>query len=225
MRKLIAVLGLALILIAFASPASAAPRSSQLPLGRVTIAGGTYWWANGVTFARLYARSTPLRIVLSAVRNCRKIGFYGFISTSRGAGVVGWAPTSLRGCLPVIGGGPGFAGCLQAMRTPYPDPYGLSGLSFGRRYVLIAATSATTCRDLSTQIPGGIWANTTQAFNGLPGGSLTVIKCQAQAADGLWDFVAPYTNRLPASKYGVWIPDQYVATNVARWAGVPSCWG
>jgi hypothetical protein len=111
------------------------------------------------------------------------------------------------------------------MRTPYPDPYGLSGLSFVRNYVLIAATSDTTCRDLSTQLPGGIWARTTRTFNGLAGGSLTVIKCQTQTTQGLWDFVAPYTSRLPASKYGVWIPDRYVDTHVARWSGVPSCYG
>jgi hypothetical protein len=225
-RKLVAILGLALVMAAFASPASAAPsRSSQLlPGGRVTIAGGTYWWANGLTFARLVAlNSPPLRAALSVIRACPRIHLYGFLSTSRGAGVVGWWPSDLRGCLEVSGGGPGSQGCVQIERTPYPDPYGLSGLSLRRTWVFIAASSDRTCTDLSTQVPGGIWARTTQPFNGLQAGSLIVIKCQGYASDGLWDFVAPYT-RLPASKWGVWIPDRYVDTHIGRWDGVPSCW-
>ena len=211
--------------MAVTSTAAAAPsRPQQLPVGTVNIAGGTYAWFDGAAFLRHYARVPWLQTVLQVVRACPSVKLYGFISLTRGAGVVGRAPSSLSGCLPVQGGGPGAAsGCLQAMLTPYPDPYGLSGLRLSRSYVLIAATSDTTCRDLSTQVPGGIWAYTNRAYNGLPAGSLRVIKCQDWDGTRWWDFVAPYSS-LPASKRGaVWIPDKYVNTRVSRWKGVPSC--
>jgi hypothetical protein len=216
---------LAVALCGFAAMASAAPTRPQpiLPVGTVNIYGGTYWWFDGLAFAQRYAGISWLRTVVSVVRLCRNVRLYGFISLTRGAGVVGRAPTDLRGCLPVIGGGDA-AGCFQAMRTPYPDPYGLSGLQLTRTYVLIAATSDNACRDLSTQVPGGIWTTTNTTFNGLPAGSVRVIKCQQRTTRGWWDFVAPYSSSLPASKRSaVWIPDDYVDTQYSRWNGVPSC--
>jgi hypothetical protein len=51
-----------------------------------------------------------------------------------------------------------------------------------------------------------------------------VIKCQQWTGQGWWDFVAPYSNRLPASKRSaVWIPDRYVNTRIDRWVNVPLC--
>jgi hypothetical protein len=226
MRKLVALVAVALVVTAFAGTASTAAKTDFSPgFGVVKIAGGTYGWANGVTFLARYAKTPSLKLVVGVIRACPGVKFYGFLSFTRGAGVVGWLPTSLRACLPVVGGGPGAPGCFQAMKTPYPDPDGLSGLTFFRWWVLVAATSDTTCRDLSTQVKGGIWTTTNATVGGLPAGSVTVIRCQQQTNQGLWDFVAPYTSSLPASKWGLWIADGNVNTKYARWYGVPSCWG
>jgi hypothetical protein len=223
MRKVIGLVTIVAVIVCLAGSAPAAARSQQLPVGTVNIAGGTYAWFDGLAFARRYAGAPWLRTVLSVVRACPNVKLHGFISLTRGAGVVGRAPTSLSGCLPVLGGGPAN-GCFQAMRTPYPDPYGLSGLALTRSYVLIAATSDTTCRDLSTQVPGGIWARTNTTFNGLAAGSVRVIKCQLWDGRRWWDFLAPYSSSLPASKRSaIWIPDQYVNTHVSWWRTVPSC--
>jgi hypothetical protein len=225
MAKVIGLVTIVAVTLGLAGTATATTnRPQQLPVGTVNIAGGTYAWFDGLAFARRYAGTPWLRTVLSVVRACPNVKLHGFISFTRGAGVVGRAPTSLSGCLPVVGGGPGASGCFQAMRTPYPDPYGLSGLALGRSYVLIAATSDKTCRDLSTQVPGGIWATTNTTYNGLAAGSLRVIKCQEWDGQRWWDFVAPYSSRLPASKRSaMWIPDDYVNTHVSRWRNVPSC--
>jgi hypothetical protein len=225
MRKVIGLIIIAVAMYGLVGMAAAAPtKPQQLPAGTVNIAGGTYFWFDGLAFARRYAGTPWLRSVLSVVRLCPNVKLHGFFSFTRGAGVVGRAPRDLSGCRPVVGGGAGASGCLQAMRTPYPDPYGLSGLRLTRTFVLIAATSDKTCRDLSTQVPGGIWATTNASFNGLPAGSLTVIKCQERTTQGWWDFVAPYSSKLPASKRSaVWIPDRYMNTQYSRWNGVPLC--
>jgi hypothetical protein len=207
--------------------ASAAARPQQLPAGVVTIAGGHYGWFDGLSFARRYAGETWLGPVLAVVQKCPSVKLYGFISLTRGAGIVGRAPSNLLGCLSVTGGGPGAGatdGCAQAMLTPYPDPYRVSGLQLSRSYVLLVATSDTTCRDLATQLPGGIWARTTRSYNGVAANSLRVIKCQQWDGRRWWDFVATYSDRVPASKpSAVWIPDAYMNTTISRWNGVPSC--
>jgi hypothetical protein len=153
MRKLIGLVTVVSATLCLVGAAPGATRPEQLPLGTVNIAGTTYAWFDGLAFARRYAPTPALRTIVAVARACRNFTVYGFISL-RGAGIVGRAPTSLAGCLPVVGGGPGAAGCLQAKRTPYPDPYGLSRLQLSRDYVLIAATTDRTCRDLSTQVPG-----------------------------------------------------------------------
>jgi hypothetical protein len=202
-------------------PAPARP--AQLPFGYVNIYGGSYAWFDGLTFARKYANVGAFRVALSAVRLCPGVKLYGYVG-SRGAGIVGRSPSNLQGCLAVQGGGPS-AGCAQAKLTPYPDPYGLSGLSLSRSYVLLIATSDSTCRDLSTQLPGGIWASINRASStGVPAGSVRVIKCQQWDGQEWWDFMAPYSSKLPASKRtAFWIRDRYVNTRYARWNGIPTC--
>jgi hypothetical protein len=175
------------------------------------------------------ARTGSVKYILKLANLCRGANAY-FFASKKGGGVVAWLPTKLSGCFDVAGrsaGGPSGSPCVQAFTTPaQQDPtravsqYGVAGSTYR---VLIAATSDFVCRDLSTQIPGGVWARTRIALTGLAAGSALLIKCQKQTARGVVDYLAPPT-AIPGSKPAWWVYDQYVAGGY-RFAGVPSCYG
>jgi hypothetical protein len=53
-----------------------------------------------------------------------------------------------------------------------------------------------------------------------------LVKCQNSTSQGLLDYIAPYSDSIPASKPAFWLHDYYVATGIeSRLAGVPSCSG
>jgi hypothetical protein len=197
----------------------------------VTIGGRHYVTGNVVSLASRLVNTTDIRFVLSAIQSCRGFQVRVFVSTS-GVGITAYVPLSFTGCFGTTGGGPGGqvgGPCLQAFQTPQvPDPTGVAGIPGGqtRYYVLFAGTNSTVCADISTQVPGGVWARTTASVPGLPAGSVALVKCQFPSREGLFDYLAPPKSSLPASKPTYWLNDYYFdsgATN--RLTGVPACYG
>src|SRR4051794_29653696 len=199
---------------ASARPASPSPVAPvQASFGTVAINGGFYGWANALSVGQRYVPSVPVRALLAIAQKCRNVTFFGFVSLRRGGGVAGSFPASLEGCLPVTGGGPGAAGCLQALRATTSA------------WVLIAATTDIACRDLSTQVPGGSFVRVVRAFNGVPVGNVMQVACQELTTQRvLWDFVVPPSSqRPPLSRAGVFIPHSYTVSNFQRSRFVPAC--
>lgn len=220
------------------APALASPRGAEVGahaslfgVETVTIGGTRYWTGDLVSLGRRLSRGTAIRYVLSAISACRGAAAFGFVSISnRQFGVVAWIPASAAGCIGVSGGGPQSAGgtCLQGFSTPaYPDPTGVAGIPgpVPRHYVLFAGTGGTICQDISTQVPGGVWARTTASISGLAAGSRVLIKCQYSSRGALADYVTGYRPKLPASKPTFAIFDAHVATGATRLRNVPSCFG
>jgi hypothetical protein len=223
MSKRLALPALVTVCLALGGSEGAVAQSS---FGSVTIGNSAYLTGSVLEIASRIPRTTAVRFALTAIRSCQSARAYGFVSTQRVAGgVVGWVPANLSGCFGVAGGGPGSSACLRAYRTPrQPDPTGVSGgRSLPSYYVLFAATSPQTCADLSTQVPGGVWARLSVAAGGLSRGSVIVVKCQRNTTGGLFDYVAPYSTALPASKRAFWVADRNVATGGDRLPGVPTC--
>lgn len=192
----------------------------------VHIEGTTYVAGDIGRIGGYVTRTSAVKYVLKLASLCKNAKAYFFAST-KGGGVVAWLPTSLSGCFGVIGGGASTSPCAQEFRTPADqDPtraVSPGGVAAPTYHVFIAGTSELACRDLSTQVPGGIWARTKVAFAGLPAGSALLIKCQMQTPQGLVDNLAPQT-ALPRSKSEWFVSDSYV-TGGFLFAGVPSCSG
>jgi len=223
--------GLLALLIATVVTVPAPPRAEASPLSFVTIGGRHYLTGNVLSLANRLVKTTDMRFVLDAIEQCRGVQVRGFVSTA-GFGLTAYLPASISGCIETANGGPGGGvggPCLQGFETPeFPDPTGVAGLPGGERryYVMFAASNATVCQDISTQVPGGVWAATTATIPGLPAGSVTLVKCQLYASGTIWDYLAPPASSLPASKSTYWLNDYYFDTGVnGRLAGVPSCSG
>jgi hypothetical protein len=218
-----------------ASLAWALPQTvSASPLGFVTIGGRHYATGNVKTLASRLARTTDFGYVLAVIARCRSIQSQVFAGSS-GVGLTAYLTLSSDFCLSSPNGGPEGGGplggpCLQVFKTPEdPDPQGAKGLLGGepRSYVLFAGTGATVCQDISTQVPGGVWARTGASVPGLPAGSVALVKCQAETSGGLTDYLAPPASSLPHSKPTYWLNDYYFesGTTAGRLPGVPSCYG
>jgi hypothetical protein len=221
-------LACALVTVAAVLACAAAPAAAQT----ITIGGRTYFTADALSLAAKLPLNPGVRAVLGIVRSCRGVQAYGFLSANGyGGGVAAWAPRNLLGCLEVSGGGPATGSrnpCLQAGRTPADqDPAGVANRPpTTRSYVAFAATSATACADISTQVPGGVWGQTTRAIPGLASGSVMLVKCQSETSQGLLDYLAEFRSRVPASKATFTLSDAYVGTGITRpLANVPSCSG
>jgi hypothetical protein len=198
----------------------------QFPVRSVKINNTRYVAGSVPSLMRRVIPYPSVKFALSLLSQCRSAKVWAFVSTG-GLGVVGWVPEKIWQCVQTAGGGPSRSWCLQTRRTPaVQDPGGVRGPPqwSPRYYVLIAATNAATCSDLSTQAPGGVWGRTTTAVAGLPAGTIMLIKCQRTAPGGLVDYVAPAT-QLPSSKpaYWVWDANMYPAQPHVR-SGVPQCW-
>lgn len=208
-------------------------RADASPVSLVNIGGRHYVTGNVATLANRLVRTTDLSIVLLALERCRGLQGRVFVSTSgQGIGLTAYGPLNLAGCVQTPNGGPGGGvggPCLQSFRTPeYPDPVGAAGLPGGepRYFVAFAGTRATVCEDISTQVPGGVYARTTATIPGLPAGSVLPVKCQFTAANGLFDYLAPPAKSLPSSKATYLINDYYFETGVTgALEGVPACFG
>jgi hypothetical protein len=209
-----------------APPSPSARAAALWPVKVVTVNGTAYAAGDVVTFAQRITKTTSIRIVLNLIKACRNAGAWGFIS-SRGAGIVAWAPTRLGRCWGPMGGGPAFSPCLQGFTTPAtPDPLGLGRGGFPQYRVLIAATNTATCADMSTQVPGGVWGRTGVAFRGYPAGSPMMVTCQYTDAQGyLRDYVATGVQTVPRSRAALWFYDAYFETGGDRMDGVPGCSG
>jgi hypothetical protein len=236
-----AVLALTVALAAAGLSAVAAASPSESPgqdasahvslfgLGAVQINGTTYGYGDVGKISGYIVRTGAVNYVLKIASLCRGARAYFLWSPHTGGGVVAWLPTYLSGCLSVAGGGPSGASspCAQAYTTPtQQDPFRVIsqfGLTVQPYRVFIAATSGATCRDLSTQVPGGIWARTRVALSGVATGSPLLIKCQQSTPRGVVDYLAPQTS-LPGSKSTWWVYDYWVAGNL-RFAHVPDCYG
>lgn len=216
----------AVALCAATATAWSEPADAHAPFSRVTIGDATYRTANALSVAALLPLNPSIRTVLRVARACRGVEAHAFLGR-RGAGIAAWVPDSLAGCLGVSGGGPTGSACLQSFRTPADqDPADLTNVATRRSLVMFAATGPEACADISTQVPGGVWGQTTVAVPGLPVDSLMLVKCQLQTGQGLVDYVAEYRPRVPASKAAFWIPDAWVNTSIlTRLDGVPSCSG
>jgi hypothetical protein len=210
--------------------AAAQPQQSQAsPVSVVNIGGHRYLTGDLKVLGSRFVKTTSIRFVLAAISQCRGVQVRGFVSTS-GFGITASMPTSLAGCIETSGGGPGGGGpCVQGFKTPQiPDPTGVAGVPAPttRHYVMFAGSGSTVCRDISTQVPGGVWAQTGISVPGLPAGSVALVKCQLPTAEGIYDYLASYTPSLPASKSTYWFDDYYFDTGVTgRLAGVPACSG
>jgi hypothetical protein len=194
---------------------------------RITIGNASYLAGSVPAVVGGIVKTPSVKTVLALIRACPRAQSWGFVST-RGAGVVAWVPDSIFRCFGVTGGGPLNSPCLQKFHTPLrPNPTRIPGVPASIRYfVLIAATSTATCADLSTQVPGGVWARTTATVGSVPRGTLEVVKCQVATTSGLVDFVAPFSRSLPVSKPGAFaIFDRFVGTGADRLDGVPRCNG
>jgi hypothetical protein len=199
-----------------AASRSGAPvaRSALLPVGRVHINSTNYAWGSVKRIASYVRNVTWVQAVVRLANLCPNAQAYFFISGA-GIGAVGWLPARLSGCIGgggVEGGGPSGSPCAQAQRTP--NGY----------YVVVAASNPTVCRDLTTQVPGGVLTQTSAALAGLPARSSVYIKCQMQLPLGLVDYVTRPAQSFPSSKTAWWVYDAYVVSGY-RWLGVPSCWG
>lgn len=218
--------------LVIASLVGVLPQTAQAsPLSFVNIGGRHYLTGNVEALANRLVKTTDIRFVLAAVERCRGIQVRGFVSTG-GVGLTAYLPASLSGCVETPNGGPGGGvggPCLQGFATPrIPDPTGVAHLPATplRYYVMFAGTGSTVCEDISTQVPGGVWAQTTTPISGLPAGSVALVKCQASTSNGLLDYLAQWTSSLPASKMTYWINDYYFATGATqRLTGVPACYG
>jgi hypothetical protein len=231
----LAAAGLSAVATASASESprhDAAAHASLFGLGTVNINGTTYGYGDVGKVSSYFVRTGPVNYVLKIASLCRGARAYFLWSPRTGGGVVAWLPTYLSGCLGVAGGGPGGPGgasspCAQAYTTPtQQDPFRVIsqfGITVQPYRVFIAATTGATCRDLSTQVPGGIWARTRVALSGVATGSPLLIKCQQSTPRGVVDYLAPQTS-LPGSKSTWWVYDYYVAGNL-RFERVPDCYG
>ncbi|HEY2715973.1 MAG TPA: hypothetical protein VGI73_07120 [Solirubrobacterales bacterium] len=226
------MLVLLLLLVSAGWPAFAAPKDAKAsPLSVVNIGGRTYLTGNLATLANRLVKTPAMRFILVAVEQCRGAQVRGFVGRS-GVGLTAYFPLSIAGCFESPNGGPGGGPggpCLQGFETPLsPDPTGVAGLPGGqpRSYVMFAGSSARVCEDISTQVPGGVWARTGASIPGLPAGSLALVKCQLATASALWDYLGQPTQTLPASKATYWLNDYYFQSgSTERLAGVPSCLG
>jgi hypothetical protein len=54
-------------------------------------------------------------------------------------------------------------------------------------------------------------------------GNPALVKCQRSTDQGLYDYIAPYSAKLPASKSSAWIQDRFVQDGADHLANVPSC--
>jgi hypothetical protein len=181
--------------------------------------------------ANRLVKTPAMRFIMVVVEQCPGVQLRGFIGRN-GFGLTASFPLSYSGCLETPYGGPGESlegPCVQGFDTPLiPDPTGAAGLPGGRpRYhVMFAGTSAKVCEDISTQVPGGVWARTGASIPGLPAGSLALVKCQLNTTSGLWDYLGQPTRTLPASKATWWLDDDYFQSgSTETLAGVPSCLG
>jgi hypothetical protein len=226
--RLLITWALALGLAAFCLAAAQSPQSQASPVSVVNIGGHRYLTGDLEALGSRFVKTTSIRFVLAAISRCQGVQLRGFVSTS-GVGITAYLPTSLAGCIGTSGGGPGGAGpCVQGFKTPrYPDPTGVAGVTTQiRYYVMFAGSGSTVCRDVSTQVPGGVWARTGASVPGLPAGSVALVKCQLPTSKGIYDYLASYTSGLPASKSTYWLHDYYFKTGVTgRLAGVPACSG
>jgi hypothetical protein len=228
-RRLLVKQGLALGLVAVCLASAQPHQSKASPLSVVNIGGRNYLTGDLKLLASRLVKTTSIRFVLTAISRCRGVQVRGFVSTS-GFGLTAYLPTSLAGCVETPRGGPGGGGpCVQGFKTPqFPDPTGVAGVTGrpARHYVMFAASGSTVCQDISTQVPGGVWARTGTSVPGLPAGSVALVKCQLPTSEGLYDYLAPTATALPASKPTYWIHDYYFESGATRrLAGVPACSG
>jgi hypothetical protein len=214
-----------------ASPPENTAKTSLFGLQYVRIGGTSYFAGDIAKIAGYVSRTSAVKYVLNVASQCKAARAFFFASTA-GGGAVAWLPTNLTACLGVVGGGPGaapaFSPCAQAFNTPVDqDPRRLvsgRGIVGTRFYVVIAGTSERVCRDLSTQVPGGIWTRARVSFPGLSAGSAALIKCQGPTSGGLADELATYSATLPSPKAPWWVYDRSVVSGY-RWRGVPACGG
>jgi hypothetical protein len=165
-------------------------------------------------------------VVQYLLSKCANVRSSGFITTSKpaNAGLTLVIPATPGGCLTeVVGGGPGSEDPLDPGRQAC---FQLVLTNDRANYVLIAATASVTCADLSTQVPGGLAAVTTRAIDGLPKGSSIVIKCQTFFKGAWIDYVARYSDVLPATKQ-TWFIDDYSVDTAGkdRIDSIPLCQG
>jgi hypothetical protein len=194
-----------------AATEQAARAAALLPVGRVRINTTSYAWGSAKRIASYVRNVYWVQTVVRLANLCPNAQAYFFISRN-GLGAVGWIPASVRQCVGVEGGGPSSSPCAQARATP--NGY----------YVVIAGSNPGICRDLSTQVPGGVLTKTRTALSGLPAGSTVRIKCQIQQPLGLADYITRPATSFPGSKTAWWVYDTSVFSG-SRWSGVPSCWG
>lgn len=219
-----------LLALAAACPLVTAPATaSASPITVVNIGGRHYVAGDLPSLAGRFVKTPAIRFILAAVGRCRGARLEGFVGT-KGVGLTATMPLSIAGCVSTPNGGPGGYGpCLQGYTTPQnPDPTGVAGLTGAPvpYYVMFAGSSAIVCEDVSTQVPGGVWARTGASIPGLPAGSLALVKCQLYSQGYLWDYLAQWTQSLPASKATYWLNDYYFESGAtARLAGVPACTG
>jgi hypothetical protein len=214
-------------LLAITTVALAASVGDAQSLQTIQIGSSSYHAGNPMELTS-YIPNKYVQLALSAINRCKAMQVTGFWSTQTASGgVVAWAPTDVLACFErdsrVMGGGPG--GCTHLYRTPAEqDPTKISGRNWPEYFVLLAATNAQACADLSTQVPGGVWGKTTAPAQGLPSGSTVVIKCQRTSGQRILDYVAPYGAPLPISKAAAWIDDESVFTGITtKIPGVPEC--
>jgi hypothetical protein len=217
-----------LLLASLLSPAGARAQTFRT----VDVGAHRYYTADALAIAsRIPGTSASFKLVMGVIRRCQGVRAHAFLPRSGGlaVGLVAWLPASPSACLEVSGGGPDPGSpCLQTFRTPRnQDPAGLTNRPSGPRwFVLIAATTAQVCADMATQVPGGVWGQTTVAAGGAARGAVMLIKCQQQTAQGLTDYLAPYRDTVPATKPAYWYYDAFVNTGgLSTLSGVPRCSG
>jgi hypothetical protein len=234
----------ALLVAVSTSTANAAPALHTQEFPNVSIEGTKYYYGEikalmgalkKVDKVAKFGGSFWVKWGLKAAKKCG-VELRGYYSPEPDAiGLVGWVPTEWTACSPVEGGGPAevddadasFKVCHDLYRTPEtPDANGLApaGTDLSRRGVMILGTSPDVCRHLSTQVPGGIWGQLKVPAGGLATGTVVVVKCQRETAEGVWNYVARFSG-LPANKAPFWIWRNQIQTGheEVTFKGVPSC--
>lgn len=239
MRRRFAAAATLLVASAVLVSGPAAQATSVGPFHKVTIRGATYYTSDITSLSHYFpgGASPALKVARAVAKLCHSgaIGYYS--ATTHAFGLLATVPLSAIDCLAgvpgapsgVSGGGPGGStACVQAFITPaQPDPVGVSGGVRGRYAVLLAASNARGCTDMTTQAPRGLWGTLSAAQGSYPRGTVVVIKCQTYQGRWLVDLVSkPVSGAAPVSRAGIAVYDYYVGTGItARSPNVPPCTG
>lgn len=203
----------AVALAAATSATSVAGSSRAEVVQRVTINRTTYDVINAITAAG-YIPNPTVRSLVTLVKRCPAVRAYGYWFNRSEVGFAAWIPTNLLDCWTasgdVTGGGPAAnPGCLQGYR------------SYDRKtFIVFAGTNSRVCPNVSTQVPGGLIIQT-GTYRGWR------VKCYTThpSTGQLYDYIAPYSAKLPASKSAGYILDTAVGGSGRPQRGVPNCFG